>query len=291
MSTDPAPEHAAIGPWPPPRGPSVGWHEQGGRHRFFDGALWWDEHDPRPVRVVPSAFGVRDAVSAVMVMLASLLVAQVTVVVLEPLELPLAVLVGLLVVVGYGPPVFWSLRLARRASGDGVSVAAVLGWAWRWSDIGWGALVWLSAVITQVVVAVALESAGVPLSSNTDGLDSSVPTGYLVATALAAVIAAPLVEELVFRGVVQRALITRLGVAGAIAVQAVVFGAVHANPAFGSGNIGLVVVLTMVGAAFGVGAHLTGRLGTSIVAHAIFNSVVLVLVLSGAADQAARLIG
>ena len=291
MSIEQAQDLAAIGPWPAPTGPSVGWHEQGGRHRYFDGARWWDEHDLRPARVVSSAFGVRDAVSAVMVMLASLVVAQVTVVVLEPLELPLAVLVGLLVVIGYGPPALWSVRLARRAARDGASVAVVLGWAWRWSDIGWGALVWLSAVITQVVVAIALDSAGVPLSSNTDGLDSSVPTGYLVATALAAVIAAPLVEELVFRGVVQRALITRLGVAGAIAVQALVFGAVHANPAFGSGNIGLVIVLTMVGAAFGVGAHLTGRLGTSIVAHAIFNSVVLVLVLSGAADQAARLIG
>lgn len=291
MTTDPAPDHVAIGPWPSPSGPSVGWHEQGGRHRYFDGVRWWDEDGPGPDRVgsTAPAFGARDAVSAVVVMLASLLAAQIAVVVLDPLDLPLAMLVGLLVVIGYGPPALWSVRLARRAAGS--DAAAVLGWAWRWSDIGWGALVWLSAVIAQVIVAVTLESAGVPLSSNTDGLDSSVPTGYLVATALAAVIAAPLVEELVFRGVVQRALIGRLGVAAAIAVQAVVFGAVHANPAFGSGNIGLVAVLTVVGAAFGLGAHLTGRLGTSIVAHAIFNSVVLVLVLTGAADSAAGLVG
>lgn len=293
MTTDPAPEHVASGPWPQPSGPSVGWHEQGGRHRYFDGVRWWDEHGPGPDRVdsTASAFGVRDAVSAVAVMLVSLLAAQITVIVLEPFDLPLAVLVGLLVVIGYGPPALWSVRLGRRAGGPGGAAAAVLGWAWRWSDIGWGALVWLSAVVAQVIVAVALESAGVPLSSNTEGLDSSVPTGYLVATALAAVIAAPLVEELVFRGVVQRALIGRLGVAAAIVVQALVFGAVHANPAFGSGNIGLVAVLSVVGAAFGVGAHLTGRLGTSIVAHAIFNSVVLVIVLTGVADSAARLVG
>ena len=235
--------------------------------------------------------GLGAAVSAVVVMLVSLVAAQVVVVLLEPLDPPLAVLVGLLVVVGYGPPALWSIRLARRAAGPAGGAAAVLGWGWRWSDLGWGTLVWLGAVVVQVVVAVALESAGVPMSSNTEGLDASTPTGYLVATALAAVIAAPLVEELVFRGVLQRALVGRLGVVTAIAVQAVVFGAVHADPTFGSGNIGLVLVLTMVGAAFGVGVHLTGRLGTGIVAHAIFNAVVLAIVLSGAADTAALVIG
>lgn len=286
------PENGTRSPWPPPAGPAVGWHEQSGRHRYFDGARWWDEHPSAggTAPAVVSTLGVGAAVSAVLVMLGSLLAGQVLIVVLNPLDLPLAVLVGLLVVVGYGPPALWSVRLARRASGAHGGAAAVLGWGWRWSDVGWGALVWLSAVVTQVVVAVALESAGVPLSSNTEGLDSSTPTSYLVATAIAAVIAAPLVEELVFRGVVQRALIGRLGVPVAVAVQAVIFGAVHADPTFGSGNIGLVLVLTMVGAAFGVGAHLTGRLGTSIVAHAIFNSVVLVLVLSGATDSVAVLI-
>jgi hypothetical protein len=281
-----------TGPWPPPSGPAVGWHEQSGRHRFFDGVRWWDEATSGGGQSRPAipALGVGAAVSAVLVMLASLVAGQVLVVLLEPLDLPLGVLVGLLVIVGYGPPALWSIRLARRTVGPGGGAAAVLGWGWRWSDVGWGALVWLSAVVTQVVVAVALDSAGVPLSSNTEGLDSSTPTSFLVATAIAAVIAAPLVEELVFRGVVQRALIGRLGVPVAIAVQALIFGAVHADPTFGSGNIGLVLVLTMVGAAFGVGAHLTGRLGTSIVAHAIFNSVVLVLVLSGAADSAAVVI-
>jgi membrane protease YdiL (CAAX protease family) len=294
MTPRPAPDQpthgsVASGPWPPPAGPSVGWHEQSGRHRYFDGWRWSDEprgdtRSPVPVLGIPAA------VSAVAVMLASLVAAQIVVVLLEPLDLPLAFLVGLLVLVGYGPPAVWSVRLARRAAGPSGAAAAVLGWGWRWSDLGWGALVWLGAIVAQVVVVVALESAGVPMSSNTEGLDGSSPTGYLVATALAAVIAAPLVEELVFRGVLQRALIGRLGVVSAVTVQAVVFGAVHADPTFGSGNVGLVLVLTMVGAAFGVGAHLTGRLGTSIVAHAIFNSVVLAIVLSGSADGAALLI-
>ena len=71
----------------------------------------------------------------------------------------------------------------------------------------------------------------------------------------------------------------------AIAVQAVVFGAAHAAPVFGMGNIGLVIVLSGVGAALGVGTYLLRRIGPAIIAHAIFNAVVVTLILTGVADQ------
>ena len=47
----------------------------------------------------------------------------------------------------------------------------------------------------------------------------------------------------------------------------------------GAGNIGLVLVLAAVGVAFGGAAYLLRRIGPTILAHAIFNGVVMAVVL------------
>ena len=107
----------------------------------------------------------------------------------------------------------------------------------------------------------------------------------MIALAITAVVAAPIVEEMVFRGIVIRGLRARLGAAATIAVQAIFFGAAHFDPVRGAGNIGLVMVLSSVGAAFGVGAYLLRRIGPTIVAHAIFNAVVLIVLLWGPDDR------
>jgi membrane protease YdiL (CAAX protease family) len=49
--------------------------------------------------------------------------------------------------------------------------------------------------------------------------------------------------------------------------------------------LGLVVILTGVGAVFGAAAHFLGRIAPTIIAHAIFNGVVLTLVLSGVLED------
>ena len=107
----------------------------------------------------------------------------------------------------------------------------------------------------------------------------------MIALAVTAVIAAPIVEEMVFRGIVMRGLRARLGAALTVTVQAVFFGAAHFDPVRGTGNIGLVMVLSSVGGAFGLGAYLLRRIGPTILAHAIFNGVVLIIVLTGASDR------
>ena len=48
----------------------------------------------------------------------------------------------------------------------------------------------------------------------------------------------------------------------------------------GTGNIGLVLVLGAVGVVFGGAAYLLRRIGPTILAHAIFNGVVMVIVLT-----------
>ena len=88
------------------------------------------------------------------------------------------------------------------------------------------------------------------------------------------VLCAPLFEELLFRGVILRALRSRLAAAPAVALQGLLFGAFHVNPRWGLGNIGLVIVVAGMGIAFGVLAERTGRLGAGMLAHAVHNGVV-----------------
>jgi membrane protease YdiL (CAAX protease family) len=71
----------------------------------------------------------------------------------------------------------------------------------------------------------------------------------------------------------------------AIAVQGVLFGFAHSDPARGAGNIGLSLVLSAVGVALGTSAYLLRRIGPTVIAHAIFNGVVLIIVLSGILDE------
>jgi len=90
----------------------------------------------------------------------------------------------------------------------------------------------------------------------------------LLATCL--VLGAPLVEELFFRGLLQRALGRRFGPGWAVAVSSVVFGLTHYQPVQ---LLGLIVF----GVVLGLMAQRTGRLGMGMVAHAAFNATTVVV--------------
>jgi len=166
---------------------------------------------------------------------------------------------------------------------------AALGWKFRWSDLGWGPLTWLAAVLSQSVLAAAVLVFDIPLSSNIDGAgDFDTDRSYLIATLVAAVIAAPIVEEIVFRGLVMRGFLSRMGPVAAISLQGVLFGVAHVDPVRGTGNIGLAMVLSGVGVALGAAAYFTHRLGPTVIAHAIFNGVVLTIVFTGVLDGVDR---
>jgi len=199
-------------------------------------------------------------------------------------EWPLIVYVVLTGLVGYGPSVAWCFYTSRRW-GTG-RLADDIGLAPRWADIGWGPVIWLAALGAQMAMAALVVGLDLPISNNTDGVtDLQSDRTYIVSLVITAVIAAPVVEEMVFRGVVLRGLRSRLPVILAILAQGVLFGAAHFDPVRGSGNIGLVMVLSGVGIAFGGAAVLLRRIGPTIVAHAIFNAAVLIIVLTGLADR------
>jgi uncharacterized protein len=149
-----------------------------------------------------------------------------------------------------------------------------------------GPLAWLGAIGTQIAVAALVLLLDVPLSSNVEGVSElDVDRTYVIATVITAVVAAPIVEEVVFRGVVLRGFLSRFHPVLAIVLQGVLFGVAHVDPVRGVGNIGLAVVLSGVGVALGVTAFLLRRIGPAVIAHAIFNGVVMLIVLTGVLDN------
>ncbi|HEY5875122.1 MAG TPA: type II CAAX endopeptidase family protein [Ilumatobacteraceae bacterium] len=194
------------------------------------------------------------------------------------LEWPIIVYVALSVVLAYGPMVAFCVWASRRW-GTG-RLADDAGLTVKWVDAGWGPVVWLAALAGEIAVAIVVVATRIPIQSNTEGIDElSGQRGVIVALLISAVIAAPFVEELVFRGILLRSLASRLPVWWAVVVQGVIFGAAHVDPSRGVGNIGLVLILSTVGIVFGGAAYLLRRIGPTIIAHMIFNGVVLLIVL------------
>ena len=236
-----------------------------------------------PARSTP-VLPLRAAVGAIAVLSVSLLGSKYVLDAVVDFGWPVPVYVAMLATIGYGPSLWWC-RFASRRWGIG-DLGADIGLTPRVADLAWGPVIWLGAIAAQVAVGAVVVALGVPLVGNTEGIDEiRADRTYVVSLVVTAVIAAPIVEEMVFRGIVMRGLRSRLPLVAVIVLQGLLFGVAHVDPVRGSGNIGLVLVLAGVGVAFGVAVVLLGRLGPSIVAHAIFNGVVLLIVLTGVADR------
>ncbi|MGI9644520.1 MAG: CPBP family intramembrane glutamic endopeptidase [Ilumatobacteraceae bacterium] len=264
---------------PPPAGPPVDTSVP-----YVPPAQWHPLPPPNARRAPHPTLPIQAAVGAVVVLTVSLLASKYVLDALVGFEWPVVVYVVLLALVGYGPSLVWC-KVASNRWGTG-RVGHDLGLTPRWTDLAWGPLVWITAVGCQIVIGVIVLVLDIPVANNTDGItELQADRTYVVSIVITAVIAAPIVEELVFRGLVLRGLLSRMSAVLAVALQAVLFGLAHVDPVRGVGNIGLVLVLTGVGAAFGGAAYLLRRIGPTIVAHAIFNGVVLAIVLSGLADR------
>ena len=81
---------------------------------------------------------------------------------------------------------------------------------------------------------------------------------------------APLLEEILFRGLLQNSLSKQLPAWAAIALSAVIFGAMHMD-------YYAMPPLVLMGAIFGVIYHLTGSLRITILLHMINNAAALLL--------------
>lgn len=154
-----------------------------------------------------------------------------------------------------------------------------LGLRARWSDVWKGGLVGivtqfpllpiLYAPILWVLDKSSSDLEG-PAQEITDRADGAVGVVLLI---LIVGIGAPLIEEIFYRGLLQRSLLKRgLPPVAAVAITAVVFGLSHFEALQLPG-------LIAAGAVFGTLAHRAGRLGPAIAAHVAFNMVTVVALL------------
>ena len=95
---------------------------------------------------------------------------------------------------------------------------------------------------------------------------------------LVAVVLAPIVEELFFRGLLMRSLETVAPAWVAVPVQALLFGLAHVTVDLGAGNVSVVLSITAAGLAFGIVARTFGRLAPAMFAHAWFNVIPFVAI-------------
>jgi len=93
---------------------------------------------------------------------------------------------------------------------------------------------------------------------------------WVVVLVLVVAVGAPLVEELVYRGLIQQALQSRINEILAVVVAAAFFAAIHFQPVEFPG-------LFLFGLVLGVLYQRTGRLGAPILAHVAFNAAGLYL--------------
>lgn len=138
------------------------------------------------------------------------------------------------------------------------------------TGVGGGVVAQIGVTVLYQVVGVDAEGPARQLTAKGEG-----PLGAAVLLVLLALVA-PVVEELLFRGLLQRGLARHLPAAAVVVLTAVLFAAAHLQ---GPQFPGLVVV----GVVLSVLAQRSGRLGPSIVAHMTFNAVTVIALVATAA--------
>lgn len=184
-------------------------------------------------------------------------------------------------VLQWGPAVAWLLwrTSGRLPSGqsDGWTRAGL--WPWRgWKDLGVAGLALLAAVPLTATVILGTQAISQAMGMDIPEVGHDMLARMrestdleLVLLMVSAVVAAPLLEELVFRGLAQSALASALGRDRrwlAVVVVSLVFVSVHGSSAWQT-LPGLFVLSCVLGWLY----ERTGSLWPSILAHAGFNAL------------------
>jgi len=145
-----------------------------------------------------------------------------------------------------------------------------------WQTLGWSFPKnfgpWKTILLAAVLLAVGVlftQFLGGKETQLDQVINSSLKARF--ATAFLAVATAPMVEELIFRGVLYPALRRAIGMAGAVAIVTVLFAGIHVFQYFD--NFGVVAVITMLSLTLTLLRAYTGRLLPSFVLHLVFNGI------------------
>ncbi len=172
-----------------------------------------------------------------------------------------------------GAPLWSTYGKGRR------SLALDFGLSMRGRDIPLGLLAgFATQLVLAVLIAVVYPLLGLDpqrAGSRAEELTSSATdtTGVVLLVAIVA-IAAPLFEELFYRGLWLRSVERRLGTGWAVAVSSLIFGAIH----FQIYELPALIIFGLVAALLTVR---TGRLGPAIWAHVAFNLTAVSILLAG----------
>lgn len=249
--------------------------------RYWDGRNWTGLTAlPAPVKQPHPSLPVRAAWGAVLTLVASLVASRYVLEAIARFKWPIFVYVMILAVLGYLPALLWC-RYASRRWGTG-KFRDDVGMKARWVDAGWGPVTWIACLISEIVIGTIVVGFDIPFTSNVKHVDEiHVDRGYVVSLLVVAVVAAPICEEIVFRGVVMRGLLSSTNWVFAVLMQGILFGMAHFDPVRGVGNIGLIMVLSGVGCVLGGAAYLVRRLAPTMIAHGLINGLAMAIALSG----------
>lgn len=178
--------------------------------------------------------------------------------------------------VGQNAAVIAYLAVIARNKGLG-TLRADFGFVVRWSDWRWFfagiGLQLIALVPTALLVALHGEEARqdvVKIADKSHGV-------VIPLIVLGVAILAPVAEELLFRGVLLRALLRRTEPDRAVLVSALVFGLIHVIGDPSLGSIVALPVLVGLGIVLGYEAVRTGDISRSILLHVGFNTLTAVL--------------
>lgn len=160
-----------------------------------------------------------------------------------------------------------------------------------WKAVGWE---WPGrpkrVILVSVLVALGLYALAYLVTSfyggNKTDLDRLIESSMYtrVVTALVAVATAPLIEELIYRGVLYPAVEKMTGAIFAVIVVSLLFAGVHVWQY--KDNIAVILVITLLSFTLTVARAVTGKVLPSFIIHLVFNGIQSVLiVLSGFIDK------
>jgi membrane protease YdiL (CAAX protease family) len=223
-------------------------------------------------------WGVPDALLALAAVPASLLLSVLLLAALP--DVPTAAAVGGATALLAAAAVLAVRRPARQSGGVERALGLDLP---LWSDTGrvlrWSLLLLLAQSATIVLARLAVPALRDVPVDNSSFLRDQGPLA-LVLLAVAAVLVAPVLEELLFRGVVLRGLMLRTGFWPAAVASSVCFGALHAT-AVGLDGLPIVLATGVFGLGLCVLTRRTGRLGPAIGVHSLRNALAVATVALG----------
>ena len=158
---------------------------------------------------------------------------------------------------------------------------------WKNIDFGWPpnaspAMTTMLSIVTAIVLfslAFAITMLYGDRKTDLDlMIESSIYTRF--ATAFVAVVTAPLVEELIYRGLLYKALEKAAGVAVAILVVSLLFAGVHVFQY--RNNLAVIAVITLLSFTLTVARAVSGKVLPAFIIHLVFNGIQSVLIVVGA---------